>query len=122
MTELNGCQVTFVDETGQVEKDKREEETFHSRVQVNLGDLDPTSITSEDYAPEIFGLPVSSVRVHTTDNTQSVNEYAGDRGWEPSWVFQTTDLVWELPSPYAERFVKALKHAITLCGGKTSAF
>jgi hypothetical protein len=122
MTELNGCQVTFVYETGQVEKDKREEETFHSREQVNLGDLDPTSITSDDRAPEIGGGPVSIVRVHTTDKTQSVNEAVGDRGWEPALVVRTTDLLWELPSPFAERFVKALKHAITLCGGKRSSF
>jgi hypothetical protein len=119
---LNGCQVTFAYETREVEKDKREEETFHSRTQVNLGDLDPTSITSDLGAPEILGLPVSTVRVHTTDTTPSVNLDAGARGWEPARIIATTDLLLELPSPYAERFVKALKHAITLCGGKTSAF
>jgi S1-C subfamily serine protease len=119
---LNGCQVTFVYETREVEKDNREEETFHSRTQVNLGDLDPTSVTSDVGAREILGLPVSTVRVHTTDKTPSVNLDAGARGWEPARIIPTTDLLWELPSPYAERFVKALKHAITLCGGKTSAF
>lgn len=122
MTELRGCQVTFVYETWKGEVRKGEEETFHSREQVNLGDLDPTSITSDDSAPEISGLPVTTVRVHTTDKTPSVNEAGGDRGWEPALVIQTTELLWELPSPYAERFVKALHHAITLCGGKSSAF
>jgi hypothetical protein len=122
MTELNGCQVVFVYETWEVEKGKRDEETFHSREEVNLGDLDPTSITSDDSAPEIGGGPVSTVRVHTTDKTPSVKEAAGDRGWEPALVIQTTDLLWELPSPYAERFVKALHRAITLCGGKASTF
>ena len=122
MTELNGCQVTFVYETGEVEKDKREQETFHSRSQVNLGDLDPISITSDDSAPEIGGGPVSTVRMHTTDKTASVSLAAGDRGWEGPLVIPATDLLWELPSPYAERFVKALRHAVTLCGGKASTF
>jgi hypothetical protein len=122
VTELNGCRVTFVYETGEIRKDKREEETFHSRTQVNLGDLDPTSITSDDSAPEIAGLPVSTVRVHTTDKTASVSLAAGDRGWEPPLVIPTTDILWELPSPYAERFVSALKHSISLCGGKISTF
>ncbi|MGB2678826.1 MAG: trypsin-like peptidase domain-containing protein [Candidatus Acidiferrum sp.] len=122
ITELRGCQVTFVYETWKGEVQKGEEETFHSREQVNLGDLDPTSITSDDSAPEIGGGPVSTVRVHTTDKTKSVNEAVGDRGWEPALVIQTTDLLWELPSPYAERFVKALRHAVTLCGGKASTF
>jgi hypothetical protein len=122
ITELRGCQVTFVYETWKGEVRKGEEETFHSREQVNLGDLDPTSITSDDSAPEIGGGPVSTVRVHTTDKTPSVKEAVGDRGWEPALVIQTTDLLWELPSPYAERFVKALHRAITLCGGKASTF
>jgi hypothetical protein len=121
MAELRGCQVTFVYETREETKEGSKA-TFRSREQVNLGDLDPTSITSDDSAPEISGLPVSTVRVHTTDKTPSVNEAGGDRGWEPALVIQTTDLLWELPSPYAERFVKALHRAITLCGGKSSAF
>jgi hypothetical protein len=122
MTELNGCQVTFVYETGKVEKDKLEEEIFHSRTEVNLGDLDPTSLTVNVGSPEILGLPVSTVRVHTTDKTASVSLAAGDRGWEPPLVIPTTDILWELPSSYAERFVSALKHSISLCGGKTSTF
>ncbi len=124
MTEQNGCQETFVYETweGKIGEAENEKETFHSREQVNLGNLDPTSITSDDSAPEIGGGPVSTVRVHTTDKTASVSLTAGDRGWEPPLVIPTTDILWELPSPYAERFVKALHRAIALCGGKASSF
>ena len=117
MPESNGCQVTFVYE----ELEGRTAD-FHSREQVNLGDLDPASIESHDSIPEIGGLPVSAVRVQTTDDKQSVDSIAGDWGWETSYRFPTTYIIWELPSPYAERFVKALKHAITLCGGKASTF
>jgi hypothetical protein len=117
MPELNGCQVTFVYE---IRKDLKI--TYRSRNQVNLGDLDPRSLSSDVSSPEIFGSPVSTVRVHTTDKTPSVNMAAGDREWEPALIFPTTDLDWELPSPYAERLIKALHHAITLCGGKASTF
>jgi hypothetical protein len=122
LTELNGCKVTFVYEVWEDKTGDREKETFHSREQVNLRDLDPASLTSDVSSPEILGGPVSTVRVHTTDKTSSANLAAGDRGWEPALVIATTDLLWELPSPYAERFVKALHHAITLCGGKASTF
>jgi hypothetical protein len=122
ITELRGCHVTFVYESWKGEVGKGEEETFHSMEQVNLEDLDPTSLTSEDGAPSGLGLPVSMVRVQTTDKTPSINSVLGDRGWEPALVIPTTNILWELPSPYAERFVKALHRAITLCGGKPSAF
>jgi len=121
MTEPNGCQVTFIDETMVVKKSQPAVETFHSRAQVNLGDLDPNSITSDESAPEIGGGPVSTVRVNTTDKTPSISEGV-DRVWEPIPVAQTTNISWELPSPYAARFVKALRRAVTLCGGKASAF
>jgi hypothetical protein len=124
MPELNGCQVTFVYETREENQDNSSTVTSHSRNQVNLGDLDPTSLTSHVISHYFLGFadPVTIVRVHTTDKTLSVNEAIGDRGWVPPSVIHTTDLLWELPSPYAERFVKALRHATTLCGGKASTF
>lgn len=118
MPELNGCQVTFVYETT-LGKDRKL--TFHSRTQVNLGDLDPTSLESNSVTHDVIG-PVSVVTVHTTDKVPSVKLATNDRGWEPASVMPTTDLLWELSSPYAGRFVKALHRAITLCGGKASAF
>lgn len=121
MPEMNGCQVTFVYETVVDSKTNYRMTTYRIRDKVNLGDLDPTSLTSNVISHDIVG-PVSMVLVHTTDKTPSVSLAAGDRGWVPALVIPTTDLVWELPSDYAERFVKALSHAITLCGGKASAF
>jgi hypothetical protein len=37
-------------------------------------------------------------------------------------TFTSDSLTFELPYPYADRFTKALKHAIVLCGGKPSSF
>jgi hypothetical protein len=117
ITEVDGCDVTFIYETREDNK-----ETSYSREQINLADLDPSSIKSYDSAPEILGLPVTTVRVQTADEKPTIRLSAGGRGWEPAIIIPTADTEWELPSPYAERFIKALKHAVTLCGGKTSAF
>jgi hypothetical protein len=116
MPQMNGCQVTFVYETMDDWK-----LTYRMRNNVNLRDLDPTSLTSNVISHDAVG-PVSMVRVHTTDKAQSVSLSINDLGWEPALVIPATDLNWELPSDYAERFVKALHRAITLCGGKASAF
>jgi len=116
MPQMNGCQVTFVYETMDNWK-----LTYRIRNKINLGDLDPTSLTSNVISHDVVG-PVSMVRVHTTDKAQSVSLSINDLGWEPALVIPATDLNWEFPSDYAERFVKALHRAITLCGGKASAF
>ena len=116
MPEATGCQVTFAEET------KMDHEiTNRIRVQTNLGDLDPTSVGSSVVSSDILG-PQSMVFAHTTDKASSVRLALSDRRWKPSIETPAGGLQWVFPSPYAERFVKALKHAITLCGGKTSTF
>jgi Trypsin-like peptidase domain len=115
LTEKNGCHVTFVSET---KEDFKAVSRF--RLQVNLGDLDPTSLKSDPSAPDILG-PVISVRVRTTNEMPSI-KLSDERNWELPFLVPTTDIDWELPSLYAERFVKALHRAITLCGGKASTF
>jgi hypothetical protein len=119
LEEVNGCQVTFVYATGELFAD-----THHNRQQFDLGALDPTSVEVDTGPPDVLG-PVSHVRVHTTDKVPAVRLTASE--WEWNWqpaivTVPSTDLMWELPAPYAARFAKALKNAITLCGGKASAF
>ena len=115
LTEKNGCHVTFVSET---KEDFKAVSRF--RLQVNLGDLDPASLKSDPSAPDILG-PVISVRVRTTNEMPSI-KLSDERNWELPFLVPTTDIDWELPPLYAERFVKALHRAITLCGGKASTF
>lgn len=117
LPDVNGCRVTFVYTTRSDWKEKS-----HTRHQVDLGSLDPTSLTRADaVSHDVIG-PVSIVTVYTTNKVPTISMAAYDRRWEPVLVVSTTDLVWELPSPYAERFTKALHRAIVLCGGKASAF
>ena len=117
MPELNGCQVTFVNE---MRNETTEELRATIRWRVNLGDLDPTSLEAD-----ASGL----VTVHTTDKVPSISmTIEGSTGApvtdaEPRAGGERSLLLWVLSSqPSAERFVKALHGAITLCGGKASAF
>jgi hypothetical protein len=117
LPDVNGCQVTFVYATRSNWK-----QTYHTRQQVNLGDLDPTSLEVDTVTHDVLG-PVSLVTVHTTDKVPAVRLTVNDRNWQPAMAgTPSTDLLWELPAPYAARFAKALRQAITLCGGKASAF
>ena len=116
LPDVNGCQVTFVYATRVDWK-----ETYHTRQQVNLGDLDPTSIEVYEASHDIIG-PVSDVTVYTTDKLPAIRLIVNDRSWQSGFATQSTDLVWELPAPYAARFAKALHQAITLCGGKPPSF
>ena len=117
LPDVNGCQVTFVYATRGDWK-----ETYHTRQQVNLGDLDPTSIKVDTATHDVIG-PVSHVTVHTTDKVPTIRLTVNDRSWQPAMAtVPSTDLLWELPALYAARFAKALREAITLCGGKPSSF
>jgi hypothetical protein len=117
LPDVNGCQVTFV-----YAERSDWKETYHTRQQVNLGDLDPTSIEVYKAPHDAIG-PVSHVTVDTTDKVPTIRLTVNDRNWQPAMgTVPSTHLLWELPAPYAARFVKALKQAITLCGGKPSSF
>lgn len=116
LPDVNGCQVTFVYATRTDWK-----ETYHTRQQVDLGALDPTSLEVDTVNHDVLG-PVSLVTVHTTDKVSAVRLTVNDRNWDAGATVPSTDLLWELPAPYAARFTKALRQAITLCGGKRSSF
>jgi Trypsin-like peptidase domain len=133
LPDVNGCQVTFAHAT----RGDEGKETYHQRLQVNLGDLDPTSLKVDTFAaddviavksaPEVvpgdvISRTMSTVTVHTTDKVPSVRLTLNDRNWRTGTSLSSTDLSWELPAPYAARFSKALRQAITLCGGKSSSF
>jgi hypothetical protein len=96
-------------------------ETYRTRQQVNLGDLDPTSLKVDTVTQDVIG-PVSIVTVYATDKVPAIGLTANDRSWRAAMTLPSTDLLWELPAPYADRFAKALHKAIALCGGKPSSF
>lgn len=137
LPDVNGCEVTFAHATLEGSEWKQ---TFHARQKVNLGDLDPTSLKVDSFVkddvigpanpdPDSDAVPgddasrtVSIVTVNTTDKIPAVHETLNDRNWRTAMTLPSTNLSWELPAPYAARFAKALRQAITLCGGKRSSF
>jgi hypothetical protein len=70
----------------------------------------------------MFCARLSHVMVHTTDKAPALGLIRNDMNWEPGLATVPSTDFWELPTPYAVRFVKALHQAITLCGGKVSMF
>lgn len=116
LPDIDGCDVTFSYAT---RTDSRE--TYHTRQSVDLGALDPTSLSAVTAGHDSLA-NTSIVTVYTTDKYPTVRLETGDRSWNGALTVPSTTILWELPSPYANRFVKALHQAITLCGGKPSSF
>jgi len=116
LPDLRGCEVTFVYATVTDWK-----ETYRIRQQMDLGTLDPSSIGIDTIGHDIIG-PVSDVTAYTTDKAPTVRAEINDRNWQPAMLTPSADLLWVLPAPYATRFAKALRQAVTLCGGKRSSF
>jgi hypothetical protein len=114
LPDVNGCQVTFV---YSIKENWRT--TSEIRYQANLGDLDPASLTVADGLHDAIG-PVSHVAMVTTDNVPAVHQTLA-MDWQPVDA-ASAHLDFDLGSPYAARFAKALRQAITLCGGRPSSF
>ena len=88
LPDVDGCQVTFAYATRSDWK-----ENYHARQQVNLADLDPTSLRVETVTHDVIG-PVSMVTVYTTDKTPVVRLTANDRSWQVPPTVPSTDLLW----------------------------
>jgi hypothetical protein len=82
--------------------------------QYSLGDIDPASIKVVDYSEEFPNS--TSIELDTTDFRDVVARTSG------SVKMNVANPGFIIDSDYAPRFVKALKHAIELCGGRRSAF
>ena len=106
-----GCSVTIQEYDEQC----RDKKTLSYSITFNLGDLDPNAV--EANASRLVPSE-GSVLIQTTDNRSLIEETFSSSG--PS-KFDFQAFWFESPS-YAQRFARAMKHAITLCGGKPSTF
>jgi len=94
----------------------------------SLSDIDPKSVHIDDSAYE--DLRGRVVVLSTTDDKKAIHcqtinrnpgkDYGKDAGCVPA--LDDTEQLRFATAEYAERFAKALKHAVGLCGGKPSAF
>jgi len=106
-----GCSVTIQEYDEQC----RDKKTLSYSITFNLGDLDPNGV--EANASRLVPSE-GSVLIQTTDNRSLIEETFPDIG--PS-KFDFQAFWFESPA-YAQRFARAMRHAITLCGGKPSTF
>lgn len=91
---------------------------FASTTVVRLGELDPTQVkvaAGEDR--------ISAVSITTTNNRKAINcETHGEFGKSWKAAEACIEFVQDDEGKLAERFAKALRHAVALSGGKSSTF
>jgi hypothetical protein len=112
----DGCQITLYSEDYPVGLDGIHWTTIY---RFNLRDLDPTAVTTDSMVE--FRAhnqePLVEEDVHTVyPKLEGTEHETRSKGKTFFIVFYMDDI------PYMERFVKAFRHAIALCGGKSSVF
>jgi hypothetical protein len=112
----DGCQITLYSEDYPVGLDGIHWTTIY---RFNLRDLDPTAVTTDSMVE--FRAhnqePLVKEDVHTVYPKREGTEHeTRSKGRTFFIVFYMDDI------PYMERFAKAFRHAIALCGGKSSVF
>jgi hypothetical protein len=128
LPEAETCEVSFTYQTGPLEKYSYgviAKPTFKLVEKFNLKDIDPTTIevgqpTKDGKPADIIGPFV--IFVATTRNSAEL--ISATSGVHPDSLlrFSTESLTFSFPYPYSERFTKAFKHGVALCGGRPSAF
>ncbi len=132
MPSVTSCEVSFLYQTGPLEKGSFgviAQPAYRLATRFNLRDIDPTTVTAAtdgvkptDMPADIVG-PYTIFSATTRDSAESISHVVTLYPAPVTLESYTTDsLIFELPYPYAERFTKAFKHAVTLCGGKPSTF
>jgi hypothetical protein len=110
-----GCEVDFVYTTINGQDGK---ETLHPDTIFNLKDIDPQAILSSRVNAGFLHLryPMDLISIETTNDARVMMLKMG------LTVVPTSDMTIELNPAYAPKFLKAFKHAVALCGGKSSTF
>jgi hypothetical protein len=112
----DGCQITLYSEDYPFGLDGLRWTTTY---RFNLRDLDPNAVTTDSMVE--FRAhnqePLVEEDVHTVHpKIEGTEHETRSKGRTFFIVFYMDDI------PYIERFVKAFRHAIALCGGKSSVF
>jgi len=128
--EFHGCEVRVL--RAQL-NDRNFLGKFAGLYRFNLGDIDPTSIQTEQIEQRSNDTPYLYTYVHfgTTNGARRITAYGEYDPQLQKYTKVYPNLHATMPPEgvgfsvtpeYAVRFTKALRHAIELCGGKPSAF
>lgn len=108
LTDFSGCQVHFTYTTSNLDTGK---ETYRIEEWFNLGDIDSAWIQLVNFGPDqkILTAPMRN------DEEKLKARANGMEYTDKAVVFQ-------MSADYADRFAKAFRYAVKLCGGKPSIF
>jgi hypothetical protein len=138
--DLKGCRATLSishsHRTHTLALTDQEDEKDSTMLSFNLRDIDPSTIrtgeTTGSFGPlrgKTFHDNVPSVRVDfSTTNDADTMTLIYPHGHEPTTQYKkhkccdSSGSGIDMKPEYAPRFVKAFRHAVELCGGKTSTF
>ena len=128
LPDAKSCEISFQYQTGPLENYSYgviKKPTFKLLEKFNFKDIDPTTIESGkatgDGPADILG-PYVIFAATTKDNAKLISNIRTTYAGQTTQEFTSDSLIFELPYPYADRFTKAFKHAVALCGGKASSF
>ena len=132
LPDAKSCEISFQYQTGPVENDSFgiiTKPTFKLIEKLNFKDIDPTTIQSGkpahtragDQPADILG-PYVIFFATTRDNAKLISNVSTTYPVPITQTFASDSLTFQIPYPYADRFTKAFKHAVALCGGKASSF
>ena len=127
--EFNGCSVKVTKDTVLTDFAVND---YHTRYieTFNLSDIDPKTVLTTDVGSGIWRQRDTAVTFSTTNDKKTIHcsaivteqgaKFGKDAGCMPA--DDSDELMRFGTSEYARRFVKAMRHAVTVCGGKASTF
>lgn len=123
MVTAETCEVTFQYQTGPLEKNSFgviATPTFQLVQKFNFRDIDPTIITAGKASKD--GKPADTLGPYVIFTATARNNIKAIQNRSSGTDYTSDSLTFQLPYPYANRFTKAFKNAVVLCGGKASSF
>jgi hypothetical protein len=113
---FSGCRVTFIYTTHKVGADK---ETFHLEQSFSLSDIDSEWVSFfasklKDDAGSGYG--------QFTALTRNDAQVVAARSVLQNFDYTDSFVMFEFSTEYGPRFLKAFRHAVSICGGKPSIF
>jgi hypothetical protein len=117
--DITGCHVT-VTVTSSLDDQVYSTQTD----QFLFGSLDPEGLVSSRHSNSSPGVNDfwTAITLHSTNVTAQINGTYSNNDGSKSRIVNSVQWILHMEDPFTPRFSLALKHAIVLCGGKTSAF
>jgi archaellin len=117
--DITGCHVTVT-----VNSSLNDQVYSTQTDQFLFGSLDPESLVSSRHSNSSPGVNDfwTAITLHSTNATAQINETYPNNDGSKSSTVNSVQWIMHMEDPFTSRLSLALKHAIILCGGKSSIF